>query len=257
MKQSSDDLMTTAFAESGVSISRGAGISAWRQISDEIAAEIGGGRLPAGAQLPTESQLAERFAVNRHTVRRALAELASRGLVRATQGRGTFVEAGPIPYPIGRRTRFSEIVSQAGREAGGRLLDSAIQTADPSVAAALGLEVGAPVIRLDTIRYADETPISFGSGYFPLPRFERLNDAYLAYGTVTRALESRGVSDYRRIETRVSARAASADEAARLDLAPGRILLTVDSINVDMEGVPIQFTRALFAADRTEILIES
>ncbi|PPE81342.1 phosphonate metabolism transcriptional regulator PhnF [Kaistia algarum] len=238
-------------------ISRGAGISAWRQIADEIAADIGTGALAAGAQLPTETQFAARFAVNRHTVRRALAELAARGLIRATQGRGTFVEARPLPYPIGRRTRFSEIVSRAGREAGGKLLQSIIQPADPAVAAALGVALATPVIRLDTLRFADETPISTGSGYFPLPRFERLNDAYLAYGTITKALESRGISDYRRLETRISARPASAEEAARLDLSPGRIVLTVDSTNVDMDGIPIQFTRALFSADRTEILVES
>ena len=243
--------------DGGTALSRGTGIAAWRQIADEIAAEIGDGRLLPGGQLPTEGQLAARFGVNRHTVRRALSELAGRGLVRATQGRGTFVEARPIPYPIGRRTRFSEIVGRAGREAGGRLFDTAVQPADAAVAAALRIAVGAPVIRLDTIRLADETPISFGSGYFPLPRFERLNDAYLAYGTITRALEARGVGDYRRLETRISARPATADEAARLDLAPGRIVLTVDSINIDADGQPIQFTRALFSADRTEIRVES
>jgi len=260
MKTSSDDLMTEPSevpAEAGSEISRGGGIAAWRQIADGIEADIGNGLLVPGMQLPTESQLAARFSVNRHTVRRGLAELASRGLVRATQGRGTFVEARPLAYPIGPRTRFSEIVSSAGREAGGRLIESVTVEADPGVAAALRLPAGAAVIRLDTIRLADGTPVAMGSGFFPLPRFDRLGDAYLAYGTITKALESRGVSDYRRLETKISARPATADEAARLDLAAGRILLTVDSINVDTDGVPIQFTRALFSADRTEIRVES
>ncbi len=261
MSQSSDDFMTSLEAaglpEDGREIARGAGIAAWRQIADDIEADIAAGRLSAGTQLPTESQLALRFAVNRHTVRRGLADLARRGLVRATQGRGTFVEARPIPYPIGPRTRFSEIVSRAGREAGGRLLGAVTVSADPRVAAALGIEAGTPVIRLDTLRSADGTPISLGSGYFPLPRFERFGDAYLAYGSITRALASRGVADYRRLETRISARPAAGEEAASLDLAPGRLLLAVDSINVDADGTPIQFTHALFAADRTEIVVES
>lgn len=261
MNFSSDDFMTPAAptepAASGREIARGAGIAAWRQIADEIETDIGAGRFAGGVQLPTESQLAQRFGVNRHTVRRSLAELAARGLVRATQGRGTFVEAGPIPYPIGPRTRFSEIVSRAGREAGGRLLASAVVPADRRVAEALGLAAAAPVMRLDTLRSADGTPISIGSGYFPLPRFERFGDAYLAYGTISHALASRGVADYRRLETRISARPARAEEAASLDLAPGRLLLAVDSVNVDAEGVPIQFTRALFAADRAEIVVES
>lgn len=250
------ELLSTS-DEGSREIARGGGIAAWRQIADEIEAEIHAGLLSAGMQLPTESQLAARFAVNRHTVRRGLLELSTRGLVRATQGRGTFVEARPLAYPIGPRTRFSEIVSRAGREAGGRLLDAVATVADDRVAEALGITVGAPVIRLDTIRSADGTPISAGSGYFPLPRFDRLGDAYRAYGTITKALEARGVSDYRRLETRISARPAGMEEAAKLDLAPGRLLLTVDSINVDRDGLRIQFTRAVFSADRTEILVES
>lgn len=276
MNQSSDDFMTTAPIDSELrsvetdaapgpssggpasgGLARGGGIAAWRQIADELAAEIGAGRLVSGAQLPTESQLATRFGVNRHTVRRGLAELAQRGLVRATQGRGTFVEALPLRYPIGPRTRFSEIVSRAGREAGGRLLAAATLGADARVAAHLGLAEGAPVVRLDTLRFADGTPISFGSGYFPLPRFEQLADAYRTHGAITPALAACGIADYRRLETRISARPASAEEAALLDLAPGRLLLVVDSVNVDEEGRRIQYTHAQFSADRTELVVES
>lgn len=271
MSQSSDDFMTEAGSEGDhragetdtspsvapAGLSRGGGIAAWRQIADELAAEIGAGRLASGTQLPTESQLALRFGVNRHTVRRGLAELAQRGLVRATQGRGTFVEAQPIRYPIGPRTRFSEIVSQAGREAGGRLLAAATLAADASIASSLGLAEGAPVIRLDTLRFADGTPISFGSGYFPLPRFAHLANAYRAEGAITPALAACGVADYRRLETRISARSAAAEEAALLDLAPGRLLLVVDSVNVDESGRRIQYTHAQFSADRTELVVES
>lgn len=261
MNRSSDDLMTETMRPSDDSsvteIARGRGIAAWRQITDELEADIGAGRLLPGMQLPTEAQLATRFAVNRHTVRRSLAELSSRGLVRTTQGRGTFVEERPLAYPIGTRTRFSENVSRAGREAGGRLLDGYETVADPVVARALVLTEGAPVARLDTVRMADDTPISLGNAYFPLPRFAGLVDAYRSLGTVTLALEACGIPDYRRLETRISARPAGAEEASRLDLAPGRLLLTVDSINVDPDGVPIQFTRAVFSVDRAEIVVES
>ncbi len=53
------------------------------------------------------------MAVNRHTVRRAMAELAVRGLVRTERGSGTFVKTDKLDYRIGRRTRFSEIVAAA------------------------------------------------------------------------------------------------------------------------------------------------
>jgi GntR family transcriptional regulator, phosphonate transport system regulatory protein len=238
-------------------IERGEGIAAWRQIANQIEADISFGRLGPGSRLPVEADLAERFAVNRHTVRRALADLAARGLIRAAQGRGTFVERRPLAYPIAARTRFSEIVSHAGREAGGRLLAATEIAADARVSEALGVAEGATVMQLETLRSADRVPISMGIGYFPLPRFARIIEGYRRHGSITKALRTCGVADYLRAETRVSARVATSEEAGHLDLPSGRIVLTVDSTNVDPDGVPIQFTRAVFAAERTELVVKS
>ena len=64
----------------------------WRsRIARELEAEIRQ-KYRAGAQLPPESKLAERFGVSTLTLREALAHLAERGLVRREQGRGSFVE---------------------------------------------------------------------------------------------------------------------------------------------------------------------
>ena len=54
------------------------------------------------------------FAVNRHTIRRAMGELEQSGLIRIEQGRGTFVQEHAIDYAIGKRTRFSENLRSQG-----------------------------------------------------------------------------------------------------------------------------------------------
>ncbi|HEY8566713.1 MAG TPA: phosphonate metabolism transcriptional regulator PhnF [Beijerinckiaceae bacterium] len=233
------------------------GVAAWRQIVDALESDIAAGRLAPGAQMPTEARLAERFGVNRHTVRRALGVLASRGLVRATQGRGTFVEPKPLAYPIGPRTRFSEVVSRAGREAWGDLVASAEIPADPSVAAALNVEAGRPVLELVTVHKADGTPISMARTCLVLPRFSGLDRTYRDTGSLTRAYAAHGLSDYLRLSTRVTGRQAGLEEARLLDLVPGRVLLVIDSVNADPEGRPIQATRSHFAADRVELVIEA
>ncbi|TGD96187.1 phosphonate metabolism transcriptional regulator PhnF [Methylobacterium nonmethylotrophicum] len=237
-------------------LARGEGLAAWRQIADGLSADIEAGRLAAGSQLPTEAALAARYGVNRHTVRRALAALAERGLVRATQGRGTFVETPRLAYPIGRRTRFSEIVSRAGREAWGDLIGTETVPADPATAEALGIAPGDPMLELQTVHRADGTPLSTARTCLPLPRFAGLDQAYAALGSLTGAYAEYGVADYTRLSTRIGARPASADEGARLDLAPGRVLIVITSVNVDAAGVPIQATRSLFAADRVELVVE-
>jgi DNA-binding GntR family transcriptional regulator len=63
----------------------------WRQVADDLTADIRSGELPPGARLPSEVELAEIYGVARVTIRRAVAELRKDGLVVVVHGRGTFV----------------------------------------------------------------------------------------------------------------------------------------------------------------------
>ena len=72
-------------------------------------------------------------------------------------------------------------------------------------------------------------------------------------GSITRAYASYGVTDYLRRSTRITARHATPEETEALDLAPGRVVLVLDSVNTDAQGRPIQATHSRFAADRVEL----
>ena len=111
------------------------GVALWRQVADGIERGIADGRFAAGEKLPGENEIAETYRVNRHTVRRALATLAERGLVRAERGSGTYVEAPRLAYPLRSRTRFSEIVGAGGREPRGRLIAASEESATPRTGA--------------------------------------------------------------------------------------------------------------------------
>ena len=87
---------------------RVAGVPLWRQVETALTQAIRSGKALPGTQLPTEFTLAAHFAVNRHTIRRALAELEAASLIRVERGRGTFVHENVIDYQVSRRTRFSE-----------------------------------------------------------------------------------------------------------------------------------------------------
>jgi GntR family phosphonate transport system transcriptional regulator len=53
----------------------------WREIEEALSSDIAAGIYPAGGRLPVETDLADRFGVNRHTVRQALAALQERGAI--------------------------------------------------------------------------------------------------------------------------------------------------------------------------------
>jgi GntR family phosphonate transport system transcriptional regulator len=237
-------------------VSRGAGMAVWRQIQERLEAEIEAGRLSPGERCSTEQGLASRFGVNRHTVRRAVAGLVDKGLVRVEQGRGMFVCERPLEYPVRRRTRFHETVAAQSRIPSGRLLDSGEVAAANPVARALNLGRGAPVVWLSTLGEVDGRPVSLCDHYFPQARFAGLIDAYRKTNSVTLALAQLGIDDYVRKVTKVTARLPRRPEADALRQPLARPVLVTESINVDFEGRPIEFGVARFAGDRVQVVFE-
>lgn len=230
------------------------GVALWRQIGDQIRHAISTGEF--AEKLPPEMTLAERFGVNRHTVRSAIAALEQEGVLRAEQGRGTFIERKQrLAYPIGVRTRFSEGLQGQARDRRGILLEHAIEAADERAAEALGLTPGAPVVRLETLSEADGRPVSRARSFFDAARFAGIEKAYAASGSITTALKGFGVRDYFRRRTLISARHASAADLTDLRLSPGAIVLATVYVNVDADGVPVQFSETRFAADLVELSV--
>jgi GntR family phosphonate transport system transcriptional regulator len=235
-----------------------AGVALWRQVADGIERGIASGTYAPGEKLPGETEIAETYRVNRHTVRRALATLAGRGLVRAERGSGTYVEAiRRIAYPLRSRTRFSEIVGAGGQEPRGQLIDASDDTATRELARELGLKTGAPLIRIESVRLADRTPISISTTWLSADRFPGAGDVFAATRSMTKLLAHYGVRDYRRSTTRITAAIADATDATHLNLPLGRPVLVVDATDVDINGKPLMTKRARFAAERVEFLVEN
>ena len=63
------------------------------QLSELLIREIAAGRLPDGARLPTEKQMAENHGVAVGTLRKSLSILESKGLLERVQGSGNYITA--------------------------------------------------------------------------------------------------------------------------------------------------------------------
>jgi GntR family phosphonate transport system transcriptional regulator len=231
------------------------GLPLWRRIAAILSEEIGDGRLPPGSRVPTEAALAARFAVNRHTVRRAMEELSRGGLITTEHGRGSFVAENVMDYLVGPRTRFSEWVRRHNREPSGRVLDLRDAAAERAVAEGLGIAVGAPVVMLERLGLADALPVSLATHWFPAS-LPGIAAALAREGSVTEALAAAGVRDYRRSRTRVSARLPDAAEAALLRTARNRPLLVCENTNVDAAGRIVEFCITCHPTPRVQVVFE-
>lgn len=233
-----------------MTLSRKRGTALWLQVKTALAAEIEGGAWKAGERLPTEPELMERFGVSRFTVRQAIASLERRGLVRAEQGRGTFVHRDVLVYPISSRTRFSRNLIEQGFDPGREGLLEEVVAAPAEVAEALGITVGDPVAHRRGIGTADGVPIEIASIWLPARRFPDFLRVLAGNATYTATFATFGVRDYLRLWTRIGTRLPTEEEARVLRQSEESPVLVMTRVDADPDGRPILYGRAAWSGER-------
>ncbi len=229
----------------------------WRSIADTISAEIAAGLYAPGDKLPTEAALAARFGVNRHTVRQGLAALIKAGTLHARRGAGVFVAAKPTDYALGRRVRFHQNIRDSGRAPSRRITRLESRPASAVEAEALHLAAGAMVHVIEGVSLADGQPLAAFQSVFPATRFPGLLTAMAAQNSVTAALGVCGLADYTRAETRLTAKLADPVQALALQVQEGSPILRSVAVNVDGEGVPVEYGTTWFAGDRVTLTLSA
>lgn len=237
-------------------VRRDDGVALWRQIATTLQQRISAGAYSPGERLPTEDQLARGFGVNRHTVRRALEALSRDGLIRVEQGRGSFVAEDVFEYAVEARTRFSEWIRRHNKEPSGNVLRLEETAAPGPVASGLAVRNGTKVALLERVGLADGQPVCVACHWFPVARLPGILNALRNEATITEALRACGVADYLRQVTRVSARLPTAQEATLLRTTRVRPLLATENVNVDRQGVIIEYATALYPTPRVQIVFE-
>ncbi|WP_273526635.1 phosphonate metabolism transcriptional regulator PhnF [Pseudomonas sp.] len=200
-----------------------------------------------GDFLPGEMQLARRFAVNRHTLRRAVDELVQEGRLLRRQGKGTQVLQRPLVYPLQADSAYSESLAALGLRTEARLLARRQLSASAEEARHLQLAEGAALIELSTLRLLDGEPVSLIRHRYCASHAERLAD--YQGGSLRRYLGERGLPLTRRFSL-IGARLADRDEAAQL-LMPLRMpLLSVFTLSCDASGRPVEIALSASRSDR-------
>jgi DNA-binding GntR family transcriptional regulator len=72
-------------------------MASYREIYADLRRRIAAGEWAAGERIPDLEALKEQYTASLNTVRRATSDLRSQGVLRITQGEGTFLVALPQP----------------------------------------------------------------------------------------------------------------------------------------------------------------
>ncbi|MDX3003720.1 GntR family transcriptional regulator [Kribbella solani] len=170
-------------------LDRNGGESLWKQLQADLVRRVRSGEFDAA--FPGELALVEEYAVSRHTVRQALGQLRTDGLIVAERGRQPRVAAVPeIRQPMGALYSLFSSVEESGlpQRSAVRVLDV---RADGVIAARLNLEESIPLLYLERLRYAGDEPLALDRVWLPAAIAEPLLEADFTHTSLYNELAER------------------------------------------------------------------
>jgi GntR family transcriptional regulator len=226
----------------------------YSRLETVLAGEIAAGDLKVGNQLPTEDRLVARFGVSRITVRRAIQNLVSRGLVEIRRGKGTFVAAPRITHELTELSGFVEDMHVLGRTPTARVLGKEIVTADATVARQLALTKGERVVRIRRLRLADGIPLSFDETYLPLEIGKKIITNNLKAEPIFSLLERKYDVPLIEADYKLDAVAAEPEIAKALKVKPRSPIFRIERTSYSTGGRPVDYERLHYRGDLVQFV---
>lgn len=222
---------------------------AYAQLVRILSEEIAQGSYRPGDQLPSESQLCARFDVSGMTVRRAINIMIDRGIVSASQGKGTFVR-GLDMREAAFRLRERKDSAVPGRDAQVRLLQAAILPADERVARKLAIKCQTRVIYLRRLVLQTDGPVMYHREYMVYDPRRPTVEAELQITSLEGLFKGQVGQGMRRGDLNMEAVALNREEADLLGVPVGAPALCLEHIFYDFENRPVAWGWFICRADR-------
>ncbi len=219
----------------------------YEQIKAMILASLQAAEWLPGAAIPSEMELAARYAVSQGTVRKAIDELAAQNLLVRRQGKGTFVATH---QEDDWQYRFLRLAPDSGEKfhLTNQFLVCIKTKANPYIANLLKLKAGDMVIHIDRVQSFAGKPIVFEEIWLPGARFKGLDlEALNAWhGPVYAFYESQFATHMVRAEEKIKALAADETLAGHLHLPVGAPLLSVERVAYTYGNKPVEIRHARY-----------
>jgi GntR family transcriptional regulator len=220
----------------------------YRQLADILRSPIVDGRFPVGASLPKEAEIAEWFGISLITVRQALRELASDGLIRKRSAKPAVVAAQSPPMRLGWNLRsFGDIAAYT--ENAELVIKSYRREASPEAAEIFALPGSDRPYCLRAVLIVRGRADTQVTTYFPPEIGKRLTRKNFDDVVIFRAVQKHLGLRLATASITVRAEVADADLAADLDYSEGAPVLAVEMLYRSVDQQPIEYTIARHRAD--------
>lgn len=225
------------------------GIALYAQVRESIREQIAGGVLKPGEKLPPEEELATLMGASRMTIRRGILDLIDEGVLYRRRGVGTFVAHRHIDRDHNRLAGYMESAANEGFVPRIEVLAREITGAKFLVARALNLREDEPVVRVRTLRLADNEPLAIHDEHVPYRLYPDILDASIETRQLWELLSDHGYTVKRAVQ-RVEARLADEEIAQLLDIEEGAPILYKLRTVFSEDGTPLEFAICYNRGDR-------
>lgn len=223
----------------------------YQQLQRKLRSAIESRVLSADDALPPERDLAERLAISRITVRKAVDVLVQEGLLVRRHGSGTFVSSR-VEKNLSQLTSFSEDMRARGRRPRSVWLTRSAGAVTPEESLTLRSSPGTRVYRFHRIRYADDAPMALEYSTVLatcLPGLEAVKTS------LYEALELSGNRPTRALQ-RLRAVVFTAEQARLLAAHKNEPGLLVERVGFHKDGRAIEFTLSFYRGDTYDFIAE-
>jgi GntR family transcriptional regulator len=174
------------------------------------------------------------------------------GLLRVP-GKGTFVAEPKIMTGPLSQMGIREQLEAMGYETGTVVLDKRIEKASSLIAGELGLAAGAPVYRLERLRYANGEPLGLDLSFIPVELCAGLLDKDLEREPLCDILEKSYDIVAKHGEETLESCQAAAREMKHLKVTKGSPLLLLNYTMFSRNGAPYEYSKVVFRGDRIKL----
>jgi GntR family transcriptional regulator len=234
--------------ESSSSIDRDSFEPAYAQLASILRHSMATGVLRPGDQLPSESQLCERYGVSPMTVRRAINILIDQGVVTAARGRGTFVKPVAMGAASFQLAELQNLFSDPHTTV--QLLETRVVTADERSARKLAIAVGRRTIYIRRLLHTDGVPAFYHREYLIYDPARPIVEAEMEVTALQHLFSGTGETILKCGDLSIEATILTDEEARLLHASQPMAAFCLEHLFYDFDDKPISWGWFIGRADR-------
>lgn len=232
------------------SIDKSQAIPLFVQLRSIIRSQIDNGQLFPYDQLPSERELGQQYGISRQTVRLAINELVTQGILYRQPGKGTYVAPPKVIQDLLHVTSFTKMILDWGKTTSVKVISCNREHALPFVQRLLEVDKNAHVIKFERVRFIDSDPVAIHRSYVPIEFGKALlNGPVQSFSLIDYINRKAGV-EITHSEEAMEPTIANAYEAELLQIPEGAPLQLITGHLIAHNQQPVECHKSLYRGDK-------